>query len=54
VSAPSGKVALVDAEHENSAGLTAPGNVFYFVADLDRAVAWYTARLGAVPVRRAA
>jgi catechol 2,3-dioxygenase-like lactoylglutathione lyase family enzyme len=54
VSAKSGKVAFVDVEHESSAGLTAPGNVFYFVPDLDQAVAWYTARLGAEPVRRAA
>ena len=28
------------------------GNVFYFVADLDAAVAWYSARLGREPVVR--
>jgi len=27
--------------------LGAPGNVFYFVADLAAATAWYSARLGA-------
>ena len=34
--------------------LSAPGNVFYFVADLAAAAAWYSARLGAEPVTRAA
>jgi hypothetical protein len=33
--------------------LGAPGNVFYFVADLGAAAAWYSARLGAEPVTRA-
>ena len=33
--------------------LGAPGNVFYFVADLAAAAAWYSARLGAAPVTRA-
>jgi predicted enzyme related to lactoylglutathione lyase len=33
--------------------LGAPGNVFYFVADLAVAAAWYAARLGAEPVTRA-
>jgi predicted enzyme related to lactoylglutathione lyase len=36
------------------AELSAPGNVFYFVADLAAAAAWYSARLDAEPVRRAA
>jgi hypothetical protein len=27
--------------------LSAPGNVFYFVADLAAAATWYSARLGA-------
>ena len=31
-----------------------PGNVFYFVADLAAAAAWYSARLGSEPVTRAA
>jgi predicted enzyme related to lactoylglutathione lyase len=31
----------------------APGNVFYFVADLAAATAWYSARLGLEPVTRA-
>ena len=31
-----------------------PGNVFYFVADLAVAEAWYSARLGIEPVTRAA
>jgi len=35
------------------AALDAPGNVFYFVADLAAAAAWYSARLGATPVTRA-
>jgi predicted enzyme related to lactoylglutathione lyase len=34
--------------------LGTPGNVFYFVSDLAAATAWYTARLGVEPVRRAA
>jgi len=34
--------------------LSAPGNIFYFVADLAAAAAWYSARLGAEPVTRAA
>jgi predicted enzyme related to lactoylglutathione lyase len=33
--------------------LSTPGNVFYFVADLAAAAAWYSARLGAGPVTRA-
>jgi predicted enzyme related to lactoylglutathione lyase len=33
--------------------LAAPGNVFYFVADLAAATAWYSARLGVDPVTRA-
>jgi predicted enzyme related to lactoylglutathione lyase len=36
------------------AALSAPGNVFYFVNDLDAATAWYSARLGVEPVTRAA
>jgi predicted enzyme related to lactoylglutathione lyase len=35
-----------------AAALGAVGNVFYFVDDLDAAVAWYEARLGVVPVVR--
>lgn len=44
----------MDAGHEDGAGLAAAGNVFYFVRDLDAAVAWYSARLGIEPDRRAA
>ena len=33
--------------------LGSPGNVFYFVADLAAATAWYSARLGVEPVTRA-
>jgi predicted enzyme related to lactoylglutathione lyase len=33
--------------------LGSPGNVFYFVADLAAATAWYSARLGVEPVMRA-
>jgi len=33
--------------------LGGPGNVFYFVADLAAATAWYSARLGTAPVTRA-
>jgi len=33
--------------------LSPPGNVFYFVADLAAATAWYSERLGAAPVTRA-
>ena len=36
------------------AALGGPGNVFYFVADLAAAAAWYSARLGAEPVTQAA
>lgn len=35
------------------AGWGGPGNVFYFVADLAAAAAWYSARLGTAPVTRA-
>jgi predicted enzyme related to lactoylglutathione lyase len=35
------------------AALKAPGNVFYFVADLAAATGWYSARFGAEPVTRA-
>jgi predicted enzyme related to lactoylglutathione lyase len=31
-----------------------PGNVFYFVRDLEGATSWYTARLGVEPAVRAA
>jgi predicted enzyme related to lactoylglutathione lyase len=31
----------------------APGNIFYFVGDLDGATTWYTARLGVEPAVRA-
>ncbi len=34
--------------------LGAPGNVFYFVADLAEAIDWYAERLGAQPITRAA
>ncbi len=36
-----------------SAQTWAPGNVFYFVADLAAATSWYSARLGVEPVTRA-
>jgi len=44
----------MDSEQTSGAGLGAPGNVFYFVEDLDAAAEWYSQRLGAEPVRRAA
>ena len=43
----------MDRADELALDLTAPGNVFYFVTDLAAATAWYSARLGAEPVRRA-
>lgn len=44
---------LMDQADSVLAGLGAPGNVFYFVADLAAAAAWYSARLGTGPVTRA-
>ncbi len=44
----------MDIQRTGSDDLAAPGNVFYFVEDLDAAVAWYSQRLGIGPVRRAA
>jgi predicted enzyme related to lactoylglutathione lyase len=43
----------MDQEGNVPALLGAPGNVFYFVADLASAAAWYAARLGLEPVTRA-
>ena len=45
---------VVDREDGVDAALGGPGNVFYFVADLAAAAAWYSARLGAEPVTQAA
>jgi predicted enzyme related to lactoylglutathione lyase len=44
----------MDTEDGATTALRAPGNVFYFVADLAAATAWYSARLGLEPVTRAA
>jgi predicted enzyme related to lactoylglutathione lyase len=46
--------AAAPAAGQAAAPLSAPGNVFYFVADLAAATAWYSARLGIEPVTRAA
>jgi hypothetical protein len=43
----------MDRADRERAGLGAPGNVFYFVADLAAATSWYSARLGVEPVTRA-
>jgi hypothetical protein len=44
---------IMDQADNMPAALGAPGNVFYFVADLAAAAAWYSARLGVAPVTRA-
>ena len=43
----------MDQGDSGSSALGTPGNVFYFVADLAAAAAWYSARLGVQPVTRA-
>jgi predicted enzyme related to lactoylglutathione lyase len=43
----------MDRADRERADLGAPGNVFYFVADLAAATSWYSARLGVEPVTRA-
>ena len=43
----------MDRADRGRAGLSAPGNVFYFVADLAAATSWYSSRLGVEPVTRA-
>jgi predicted enzyme related to lactoylglutathione lyase len=48
------KLPIMDRPDSVRAELGAPGNVFYFVADLAAATAWYSARLGVEPVTRAA
>ena len=44
---------IMDRADRERADLGAPGNVFYFVADLAAATSWYSARLGVEPVTRA-
>jgi hypothetical protein len=44
---------LTDQIDRGGAEIGAPGNVFYFVADLAAATKWYSARLGVEPVTRA-
>ena len=43
----------MDRADRQRADLDAPGNVFYFVADLATATSWCSARLGVEPVTRA-
>jgi hypothetical protein len=38
---------IMDQADSAHAELSAPGNIFYFVADLAAAATWYSARLGA-------
>ena len=44
---------VMDNMESGHPALGGPGNVFYFVADLAAATAWYSARLGTAPVTRA-
>ncbi len=43
----------MDTEDGAVTALSAPGNIFYFVADLAAATDWYSARLGLEPGTRA-
>ena len=47
------KLYIMDPADREGAEISAPGNVFYFVADLAAATRWYSARLGVEPVTRA-